>query len=990
MRYFLISTFALLSLCAAAQKKPLDHTVYDGWQSIGERLISNNGKYVVYTINPQEGDGQLVIQNLESQQKKEIARGYNAIITEDSRYVVFKIRPAFADTRQARIKKKKPDEMPKDSLGIIELGQDSVTKIAKVKTYKTPEKAAGWVAYHLEKAVQEPEKRKTVVVDSNKIKMDILVKLADSVIRRSVDSVKGNISKEDMIAVAQKAAKEILKKGLDDDKATDADGDDAAAIAAGEGTELVLKNLATGKTKNFKYISEFYFNKKGNVLLMETTKNTKDTNSVAMVLWYNLASEKTDTILKKCNDCKNYAMDEEGTQLAFVAERDSSSKALVKFYTLWHYKAGNDSAQKIADKNTVGMKLGSTISENGNVAFSKDGKKLFFGTAPIKPAKDTTLVDFELAKLDVWHYNDDYLQPRQLRVVETELKRSYTAVIKPGDSKIVQLGDDNLEDIALVNEGNADWVLGETDKGNRVEGQWTGTTKASAYVVNTETGQKKLVVQKLAANFSASPAGKYVYWYDDARRQYFTYNVATGETKNVSAKIKFPLYDEENDVPNNPNPYGVMGWDENDAHLYVYDRYDAWMLHPDALAEPENIIAPAAQSRKQQISWRYINTKRNSRWINTGEPVYYRLFNHFSKESGFAKANISKRTIEPPMLVKRICNGLQKAQEADAFIYTKESYKESPNLVYSKVLGQEIQLSDINKQQSNYNWGTAELFKWKAYNGKETEGIVYKPEDYDPSKKYPLICYFYETLSDGLYQYNAPSPTPSRLNISFFVSRGYIVLAPDIRYRTGHPGDDAYNYVVSGARALAKTGWVDSTRMGIQGQSWGGYQVAHIITRTGLFKAAWAGAPVANMTSAYGGIRWESGVNRQFQYEHTQSRIGGSLWEKQNLYIENSPLFHFNKTTTPVVIMSNDNDGAVPWYQGIEMFTALRRLGKKVWLLNYNGEAHNLLERRNRKDIQIREQQFFDWLLKGEKPAKWIAEGVPATQKGIDWGLKVE
>jgi dipeptidyl aminopeptidase/acylaminoacyl peptidase len=226
------------------------------------------------------------------------------------------------------------------------------------------------------------------------------------------------------------------------------------------------------------------------------------------------------------------------------------------------------------------------------------------------------------------------------------------------------------------------------------------------------------------------------------------------------------------------------------------------------------------------------------------------------------------------------------------------------------------------------------------------------------------------------------------LNIPFFVSRGYIVLAPDIYYEKGYPGKGGFDYVVSGARALVKKGWVDSTKMGIQGQSWGGYQVAHIITRTNLFAAAWAGAPVANMTSAYGGIRWESGMNRQFQYEKSQSRIGASLWEKPSLYIENSPLFHLKKVTTPLVIMANDNDGAVPWYQGIEMFTAMRRLDKKVWMLNYNGEAHNLVERKNRKDIQIREQQFFDWLLKGEKPAIWLKYGVPAIEKGKSWGLE--
>ena len=252
-----------------------------------------------------------------------------------------------------------------------------------------------------------------------------------------------------------------------------------------------------------------------------------------------------------------------------------------------------------------------------------------------------------------------------------------------------------------------------------------------------------------------------------------------------------------------------------------------------------------------------------------------------------------------------------------------------------------------------------------------------------------MILYFYERHSDDLHDYIAPAPTPSRLNVPFYVSRGYVVFSPDIIYTKGHPAKDAYNAVVSVAQTLAKKGWIDGKNIGIQGQSWGGIQVAQLITMTDMFKAAWAGAPVANMTSAYGGIRWESGVTRQFQYEKTQSRIGATLWERPDLYIENSPLFHLPKVKTPLVIMANDADGAVPWYQGIEMFTAMRRLGKKVWMLNYNGEAHNLVERKNKKDIQIREQQYFDWLLKGENPPAWITEGVPAVKKGKDWGLQL-
>jgi dipeptidyl aminopeptidase/acylaminoacyl peptidase len=974
------SLVCIASTASAQNKKPLDHTVYDNWKNIGERLISNDGKFVVYTVNPQEGDGELVIQNPVTKYKKTIPRGYNATITEDSKYAIFKIKPFFQDTRQAKIKKKTGDDLPKDSLAIIELGQDSVLKIAKVRSFKTPEKAAGFMAYLLEKAEAAAPKVKALPDSATQLKTmlqmaDSLVKLADSIRNKTKEAQTKGLA---VLTPAKKETKPAAAKA------------DAEKIE--EGTELVLRNLSTGTDKKFKLVTEYYFSKKANTLVIETSAKNNDSSTKATVLWIDLATGKTDTILKKFNDAKNYMLDEEGSQLAFVAERDSVTKALTKFYKLYYYKQGNETAAIIAEKNTVGMKLGNTISENANLNFSKDGKKLFFGTAAIKAPKDTTLVDFELARLDVWHYNDDYLQPQQLKQLDQELKRSYTAVVISGQDKIVQLGSEDAERISLVNEGNAGWVLAETNKGNRKEIQWTGNAKTSAYIISTNDGSKKLVLGNATANFNASPAGKYVYWYDDVKRNYFTYDVATGITKNVTDKIKVPLYDEENDVPDYPNAYGIMGWSNDDANMYVYDRYEVWNVNPAAAAAPVTIIDPLKMPRKNKVTYRYISTDREERFVNLEKTLAFRVFDNTAKtmtlDAPVLKNNVLTFSNTPQ---KNFFGFPVKAKSAMAFIYTKEHYTASPNLYFTGTsVDDEMVLSDINPQQKDYNWGTAELFKWKTYTGKESEGIIYKPENFDPKKKYPMISYFYEKLSDGLYGYQAPSPTPSRLNISFFVSRGYIVFAPDISYTTGHPGNDAYNYIVSGVRAIVKLGYVDSTKLGLQGQSWGGYQTAIIITKTKLFAAAWAGAPVANMTSAYGGIRWGSGLNRQFQYEKTQSRIGATLWEKTNLYIENSPLFHLPKVTTPLVIMHNDADDAVPWYQGIEMFTAMRRLDKPVWLLVYNNEAHNLIERKNRKDIQVREQQFFDWKLKGEKPAAWLTEGVPATQKGIDWGLKVE
>jgi len=517
--------------------------------------------------------------------------------------------------------------------------------------------------------------------------------------------------------------------------------------------------------------------------------------------------------------------------------------------------------------------------------------------------------------------------------------------------------------------------------------QWEGGTRKDVYEVDAASGNRRLIKKDLDGLAQLSPAGKFIYWYDMVAKNYFTYS--DGKIVNISSHVKNKLYDEEYDMPSYATPYGVMNWLKDDSSLFVYDRYDIWKLDPLSIKLPENITN--GLGRKSKTSYRFVSTNPEERYIITGQPILLKTFDDLSKYAGIAMTIIgSSKSLTQLKKEAFSINSFIKAKDADCYVYTKENYTQSPTIYYSTDLINDRSFSNINVQQSQYNWGTAELFSWTAYNGKKATGIVYKPENYIQGKKYPLIVYFYETLSDGLHNYLPPSPTPSRLNIPFFVSRGYIVLAPDIYYEKGYPGKGGFDYVVSGAKALVKKGIVDSTKMGIQGQSWGGYQVAHIITRTNLFAAAWAGAPVANMTSAYGGIRWESGMNRQFQYEKSQSRIGASLWEKPQLYIENSPLFHLEKVKTPLVVMANDADGAVPWYQGIEMFTAMRRLNKKVWMLNYNGEAHNLVERRNRKDIQIREQQYFDWLLKGDRPAVWISEGVPAIDKGRSWGLDYE
>ena len=269
------------------------------------------------------------------------------------------------------------------------------------------------------------------------------------------------------------------------------------------------------------------------------------------------------------------------------------------------------------------------------------------------------------------------------------------------------------------------------------------------------------------------------------------------------------------------------------------------------------------------------------------------------------------------------------------------------------------------------------------------EGMLVKPEGFDPGKKYPMIVNFYEKSSNGLNRHRDPYPGRSTITYSFYASRGYLIFNPNVNYKTGYPGEDAYNCVIPGVTSLIEKGFVDEDNIGVQGHSWGGYQIAHLINETNIFKCAESGAPVVNMISAYGGIRWGSGLSRMFQYERTQSRIGGSLWEYPLRYIENSPIFFVDKVQTPVLILHNDEDGAVPWYQGIEYFGALRRLGKPAWLLNYRGEPHWPVKVQNRIDFNIRLAQFFDYYLKGELMPKWMRDGVPAAELGINQGYEL-
>ena len=321
----------------------------------------------------------------------------------------------------------------------------------------------------------------------------------------------------------------------------------------------------------------------------------------------------------------------------------------------------------------------------------------------------------------------------------------------------------------------------------------------------------------------------------------------------------------------------------------------------------------------------------------------------------------------------------------------KSSVEEYPDIYLTDPnFNNSRRISNANPQQDSVYWPSVEHVQWMSYDSVQLEGLVYLPENYDTSRKYPLLIYYYELNSDNLHYYRSPKPSASIINPIECASNDYIVFIPDIRYKVGYPGRSAYNSIMSGTDFILENFAVDSLKMGLQGQSWGGYQTAQLITMTKRYAAAMAGAPVSNMFSAYGGIRWSSGLNRQFQYEATQSRIGKSIWEAPELYYQNSPIFHLPKVSTPLLIMHNDKDGAVPWYQGIEMYSGMRRLNKPCWMLVYNNDGHNLKKLANKFDLSIRMNQFFNHYLKDEPMPEWMKNGIKAIDKDSHNGYELD
>jgi dipeptidyl aminopeptidase/acylaminoacyl peptidase len=965
-------------------KRPLEHSDYDLWHTLSGPSISNDGSWILYTINSGkvDGDSTVVIRSTKSKKQYSIVRGSGARFSFDSRFAAYRVSPDPDVVKKLKKEKADATRMPQPYLEILDLKSGQPFVAPRVKTFIMPQKNGRWLGYLINKpAESETAKAGTATIGETYEVTPAGLQLPEKKLKLKK---REELEKTTREKKPESAAEEELESKPAESGQESKDSKKKKDKPAG--STLVLRDLETGIERRFPDVIRFAFSKFGNSLAFATSfeksdngknsANKDQSNADASqrtdgVFVFDLEKLKLEKILEGTGNYRSLAFNEKGNQLALLSDKDDYD-ADSPSMSLYHWRGGQKTAKKIADESTEAFPKDWWISSNAIIRFSEDDRRLFFATAPIpekviKERKESAKKNDQntadkmneekpKAKLDVWHWQDPLLQPQQLIQAETERRRDYRAVYDLRTKKIYQLATLELPIIVIDHRSKTDFAIATTNLPYRKSLSWDVQGFQDCYLVNLKTGERKLVLKESRANPRMSPEGDYLTWWDAEQLKWFALSTeaidaSASEDENpvepieISKGIEFPLQDERHDTPSLPRPYGSAGWLQDDDGFLVYDRFDIWQLDPQGKQDP--VCLTAGEGRQHTIRFRYQQLDPEQRAIDPKKPLMLTAFNDTTKASGFYRLAITHGDDEPHpadavdaeesdehsplrliMLDERL-TGLRKARDSDEVMFTRSTFIRCPDIWQSTTKFDKItRISDINPQQSEYSWGTAELVHWQSATGEELDGILYKPDGFDASRKYPLMVYFYERNSDNLHAYYTPAAGRSIINHSFYVSRGYLLFVPDIPYRTGEPGPSAYDSIVPGVQNLIAQGFVDEKRIGMQGHSWGGYQTAYLVTRTDLFACAESGAPVSNMTSAYGGIRWSSGMSRMFQYERTQSRIGQDLWSARDKYIANSPVFFADKINTPLLILHNDEDGAVPWYQGIELFVALATFGK--------------------------------------------------------------
>jgi dipeptidyl aminopeptidase/acylaminoacyl peptidase len=882
--------------------------------------ISDDGSWVAAEARPDRGDGEAVFRAVESGRRWSIPRGTDVQLSPDGRWGAAVEQAPFAEREAAE----DPDELASSAV-LLDLRTGESTSFADPASQAF---SADGRWYAVRSKAEKPEE--------------------------------------------------------DDEPDSEPDGSDAVdeeddAEAREAGGPLTLVRLEDGARFDYADVARLSWSRTGAwlALVQETASGLGNRFAV-------LDCTAADPVERASVDRDSATWDalawaEELPLLAAVAADARDPEAPIDTALLEFDATAGDIVTLLDDED---VEEGWTLPLDNDLRFSRDGERLFFGlrererAEESEPAAEDAEFDIldvdalrEEASVDVWHYRDPRIKTHERESLEERSKHLYLAVRDREAGTTLRLAGPELREVMIPDRG--DIALAYDREPWLREMTWDGFYR-DVWVVDLRDGRRELVARRIQDTVSRSPEGRYVLWFADG--VFHLYDTATGESRDVSSGLGVPFADEDHDYPRDPPDYGIGGWSSDDSSVLLYDKYDVWIV-PTAGSEARNLTE--GRGRAERRIYRVYDPGHGPEGLDPSEPVLLTGFDELAKNSSIWTVDLSARELERRREDERYYRILARARDAERYLYTEERYDLFGDLwVAREGFRKAARVTDLNPRLRDYDLGEAELVEWASDDGIPLQGVLIKPANYDPDRRYPVLLYYYRFMSDRLHRFNEPVIN-HRPSFYMYAADGYAIFLPDIRFEIGRPGASAAKCLLPGVQRIVDLGIADPEAIALHGHSWSGYQTAQVVTLTDRFACAVAGAPVSNMTSAYGGIRYGTGLSRQFQYEMTQSRIGASLFERRDLYIENSPVFFADRINTPLLIQFGDEDEAVPWTQGVELYMAMRRLDKPCVFLQYHGEPHHLKKYPNKLDYTLRMKSFIDHFCKGAPAPDWWANGEP-------------
>ena len=890
------------------------------WKTIGSSVISKNGEWFGYNLSPQEGDGKVILKQTRNDKEHAFdageaglySSGATILFSEDARWAAFSIQPTTKEAETLK-KQKKPST---SKMALVDLSNGKKTEFEQVHAFAFSNENPGWLVMH-------------------------------------------------------KYAPESQDKSLD------------KSLDKWKGSDLILYETATKTRLTIGNVAEFAFDKKGGRLVWIVDAADPSSNGVQM------RDMKTGVISSLDSGkawYKSLAWTKKGDALAVLRgmENDAYKDKMYKVIAWNGFSTGKIEKTSFCHKK-LKLDEGWGISPNRAPLWTDDLGGVLFGIHEVemkeaeekKEGKDEAEKDIKekeipkdkLPGLVIWHWKDSRMQSQQQVQESRDKNFSYLCVYRVKDNQFVRLAD---EDIRTVNPAPKHrWAIGQDSNPYELMSNLDGRRYQDIYVIDMLTGERKKALEKCRWFFGPSPTGTHFLFYEDGH--FHVYDLASGSSVNITKDVPTSFINTEDDhnvvdPPISPR----FGWTSDGKSVLLSDNWDIWQV-PVKGGQGLNLTMDGKKEGiRYQLRYRLDPDEEG---IDFSQPIYIRTYGEWTKKGGIALISKGKPGAKP-LLWDDALFSLRKAEKADVYLYTRQTYKDYPDYYASGPdLKNSIRITEANPQLKDFLWSSGtRLIDYKSDKGDRLQAALFLPADYEEGKSYPTMVYFYEKSSQNLNRYYTPSARG--FDKSVYTSRGYAVLMPDIVYTVDDPGMSAVWCVLPALKAAIATGIVDKDFVGVHGHSWGGYQSSFLITQTDMFAACVTGAPLTNMISMYSSIYWNSGSANQAIFESSQGRFTGGYWENQEAYIRNSPVFFAEKVTTPTIILHNDKDGAVDWNQGIEYFNTLRRLGKPVVMLQYKGENHGLRLMPNQKDYTIRMREFFDHYLMGKPAPEWWVKGV--------------